>query len=511
VGILANAVALLICAAWPGCSTFTIDPETTYVTGPLDKHGYVDYVTALNERLSKGIKPEDNANVLIWQALGPHPEGGTMPPEYFQWLGIESPPEQGEYLVSWQNFVIRDAIKRDTNSDPMVRATNQPWTAKDEPELADWLARNEKPLAVVMEATRRPQYYNPLVPNRTEDWSPGLLSALVPSVQKCRELTTALACRAMLRVSEGKIDEAWQDLLACHRLGRLLARGGTLIELLVGIAIEQIANKADLAFLDHSNLTFTQVLACLEDLRKLPPMSPLADKINLCERFSLLEIIMLTARHGTSVLESLSGSKGRPANGDEFKDRLFTRSINWDPAMRNANLWYDCLVSTLRIQDRTAREQEMAAISLELKMLKQQVAGMGLLEKASLGPASRGEWIGNILIALMLPAIDKVQDAVDRCEQGQRNLHVAFALAAYLHDQGHYPAKLDDLAPKYLPKISDDLFSGEPLIYRLEDNGYLLYSVGPNGKDEDGRGREDDPPGDDLSVRMPVPDPRPKK
>ena len=63
-------------AMWPSRSTFTVGTETTYVTGPLDKQGYVDYVAALNERLREGITPENNANVLIWQALGPRPEGG---------------------------------------------------------------------------------------------------------------------------------------------------------------------------------------------------------------------------------------------------------------------------------------------------------------------------------------------------------------------------------------------------------------------------------------------------
>ncbi len=47
-----------------------IGKDTTYATGPLDKYGYIDYEAALNERLSKGIKPEQNANVLLWKAFG---------------------------------------------------------------------------------------------------------------------------------------------------------------------------------------------------------------------------------------------------------------------------------------------------------------------------------------------------------------------------------------------------------------------------------------------------------
>src|SRR5437899_11635792 len=78
---------------------FTISKETTYVTGPLDKDGYIDYAAALNERLSKGVTPENNANVLIWKAIGPHPEGATMPAEFFKLMGMEPPPGKGGYFT----------------------------------------------------------------------------------------------------------------------------------------------------------------------------------------------------------------------------------------------------------------------------------------------------------------------------------------------------------------------------------------------------------------------------
>ncbi|HEV3444358.1 MAG TPA: hypothetical protein VG099_06930 [Gemmataceae bacterium] len=119
--------------------------------------------------------------------------------------------------------------------------------------------------------------------------------------------------------------------------------------------------------------------------------------------------------------------------------------------------------------------------------------------------------MGKILVGLMLPAFISVQSAADRCEQEQRNLHLAFTLAAYQRDQGHYPAKLAELCPKYLKDVPGDLFSGKPLIYRLVDQGYLLYSVGVNGVDDGGRGSDDEPRGDDLSIRMPGPPPRSKK
>jgi hypothetical protein len=514
-GIFIVMFGLLVLAAWPGSSTFTISPETTYITEPLDRQGYVDYVTALNERLRRGVTPESNANVLIWQAIGPHPEGSTMPPEYFQWLGIASPPEVGDYWVSWLNYQKAHPKnnaqgKWDKDDDLLSRAAKLPWHAEEEPELADWLKVNEKPLALVVEATGRPEYYNPLVPKTTGDWSPGMFGAIIPNVQQSREFTAALVCRAMRQVGEGKNDSAWQDLLACHRLARLIGRGSTVVGLLVGFAIDQIADKADIAFLERAQLTSMQVLADLEDLRRLPPMPTLADQIDLGERLTELEVVMLTARHGTAFFESFGDSKGPPPASTQFRARLFTYSIDWNPALKNINVWLDRYVSALRIADLEQRAEELSNLSKEVKALKLRVAATYAIERPFLGPERRGELIGNVMIGLFMPAFEKVQGAADRTEQWKNNVYVAFALAAYQRDHGRYPANLDELAPKYLEKIPEDLFCGKPLIYRLENDGYLLYSVGINGRDEDGQTYGDDPPGDDIVVRIPIPDP-PKK
>ena len=170
-----------------------------------------------------------------------------------------------------------------------------------------------------------------------------------------------------------------------------------------------------------------------------------------------LDTIMHTARYGTAFLEGLSSPRSKPLESDRFTARLFTRSTNWDPALRNANLWYDRYVAALRIMDRSERVQELAAINHDYKTLRAQVASTGW--KSYMGPESRGEWFGDLLLGLMLPVIDKLQDAAERGEQDERNLHVAFALAAYHRDCGRYPAKLDELAPKYLEK--------SPTIYSL--------------------------------------------
>jgi hypothetical protein len=496
---------------------FTVSKETTYVTGPLRKDGTVDYAAALNERLSKGVTPENNANVLFWKAFGPHPERATMPPEFFKWLGYQ-PPERGDYFTEDLSGYLSKRYKGDPEkqdqeiTDLIDRVTERSWTAKQYPQVAAWLKANAKPLAVAVEGTKRTHYFAPLTPRDDS----GLIGALLAGVAKCRALGSALTVRAMLHLGEGRFDEAWQDLLACHRLGRLVARGGTLIEQLVGIALDSMASGVDLAYLDRAQLTAQQAKDRLRDLQRLPPMPPIADKVDLGERFVFLDCVMLVARGGPQTLEALAGGAGRRPKIPSAKDREALASIDWDPALHNGNLWYDRMVATMRLKDRAVREkafdkidQDLADLRTRLLMRGQTVMAQILLGVGST-PQAVGKAIGDVMITLLMPAVRRMQQAEDRSEQTQRNLHVAFALAAYKADHGRYPMKLEQLTPKYLARVPGDLFSGKPLICRLTEKGYLLYSVGVNGQDDQGRTQNDDPQGDDLVVRMPLPELRRK-
>jgi type II secretory pathway pseudopilin PulG len=521
--ILVVMAGLLVAyALWPARYKFTVSQETTYVTESVDAHGFLDYQGALNDRLGQGISPDTNANVLIWQALGPHPEGGTMPPEYFRRLGIPSPPEKGDYFIAYDKY-FQDRLKARPGNQPepvggeqaqreqwskrVDRAQKWPWKSSDEPEIVAWLQANEKPLTLMIEVGSRPHYYNPLVSRSDDPTSARLMGSFLPSVQSSRACANALIVRAMGRLGDGQPDLAWRELMATQRLGRLVARGGTLIETLVGVAIVSIASNAQVTFLGQGNHPSKRVLAWLADLRSLPPMPSLADKIGLSERFMTLDVLMSVAIHGPHVVDQLADVPNGKQIRNEALSRMLGRSINFDPAFRNANRMFDQCEAACRLPDRETRKKAFGEIADEIKQRKSAVAEVGLVERNTMSSTQRGEYFGDILLALLLPALDKMQDANDRIEQTVANLQIAFALAAYRTDAGRYPSRLEDLAPKYLPQIPNDLFSCKPLLYRISDAGYLFYSVGVNGIDEEGRWLDDDPKGDDLRVRMPVAEP----
>ncbi len=495
---------------------FTLSKETTYITGPLDNDGYVDYETALNEKLGKGVDPQKNANVLLWQALRPEPKSFPMPAEFFRRLKVAEPPRRGAYFLDLSRYTQEELQLEAGKPTEEVftqrsRTTQRPWVAKDYPNIAAWLKANEKPLAVILEATGRPDYHNPMVSNKSGDegWY-GLIGALMPGAVKCyREVAPALAARAMLHAGEGRFDAAWQDLLACERLGRLIARGADSDEYLLGIDIIQVASNAELALLDLARPTAKQARTWQRDRERLSPIPAVADKVDLGRRYTFLDSVMLARRHPVKTLrlmEILWGQRWLPLpNPDPEPPPAFVASLDWDTILRTGNAWFDRVVAAQRITDRAQRQKELDRVE---EKLKQDAVPPAEVIKALRQENGRNNEISKKLMASLInfshARIRWMQRQADLHEQRQRSMHLAFALAAYRGEHKRYPDKLDVLAPKYLAKLPSDLFTGKALIYRPSKNGYLLYSVGLNGRDDGGRSSADTPPGDDLPVRMPL-------
>jgi murein DD-endopeptidase MepM/ murein hydrolase activator NlpD len=68
-----------------------------------------------------------------------------------------------------------------------------------------------------------------------------------------------------------------------------------------------------------------------------------------------------------------------------------------------------------------------------------------------------------------------------------RSSRTAVAIERYRRSHGEaLPAALTDLVPTYLTEIPEDPITGQPLLYRAAADAYIVYSVGPDGKDDGG-------------------------
>ena len=132
----------------------------------------------------------------------------------------------------------------------------RPWAKDEFPVLAGWLEANERPLALLVQASLRPRRYDPMICEKKRASSVIVMPSTADNYY--RHFCSALAARAMLRLGAGKPDDAWDDLLVCHRLTRVVDQGVFAVEAAVVTGIERGCFANDQAFLRHARLSAEQ-------------------------------------------------------------------------------------------------------------------------------------------------------------------------------------------------------------------------------------------------------------
>ena len=330
-------------------------------------------------------------------------------------LGIPLLPEEGDYFPTSVAFVKRQKAKEkqevkqpeEDYNDPLweqqILAMKRPWSKQEFPVWAEWFTANEKPLALIIEASKRPRRYEPMLGGM-------VLVVLLPAAQQHRDVARALVARAMLRVHDGKTDEAWEDLMACHRLARLVGQGPTLIDALVAVTIDGIACAGDRAVLQHAKLSAAQIARMQEDLKKLPPMPKMAEKIDVAERFMYLDCVSMVAREGPSALSELTGLEGDGKSKGtvvSLLDSIGSAVIDWDVALGMGNSWYDRFNAASRNPIPTERKKAFDSIDDDIRELAKSARDLKSFGLSILGNPRRAisERMGQVFVSLLLPAL----------------------------------------------------------------------------------------------------------
>ena len=103
---------------------------------------------------------------------------------------------------------------------------------------------------------------------------------------------------------------------------------------------------------------------------------------------------------------------------------------------------------------------------------------------------------------ILMPSLNRARDLEERLRAWDELTKLALALSLYKHDHGQYPDDLAALAGEYLPAVFKDRFTGDPLHYQRQGQGYLLYSVGWDQIDDGGLNADGEPAEDDLVVQI---------
>ncbi|HUY90821.1 MAG TPA: hypothetical protein VMV10_18950 [Pirellulales bacterium] len=114
---------------------------------------------------------------------------------------------------------------------------------------------------------------------------------------------------------------------------------------------------------------------------------------------------------------------------------------------------------------------------------------------------SRLAAVSHLRTALLVPPSSALIESINRYEAGRDATRAAVAFERFRLANGRLPEKFEELTSKLLDAVPIDPFDGGPLRYRVEASEYVIYSVGKDGTDQQGRSEPPDQ-ADDIAVRV---------
>jgi hypothetical protein len=385
----------------------------------------------------------------------------------------------------------------DDNGPSMYDVRQMLRSGKVHPGLEGWVARNAGPLELVRQASTMPRYYMPLV-----GWAtPPNLDELATSSYGFRQATDALTMRARFKLRDKDLSGAWDDLLATHRLARLLAQGATMNEQMAAVGIEEDAARAGIALATQGSLPLTQMKEVLRELAGMKPIGRIEDLVDHYERFVLLDAVGVWAR----------GGEVREFRTDAFDEITLPHpsTLDYNQMLRDLNAWYDRITEKVNRTRRGHPDEPVSNISgtAAFRFLGEHSppGKIGAFIYSHGGRLTRGvrtAWLTGGLLIACGPHSEIIWERADRARMAHEIETFAVALVCYHAERGRWPAKLEELGPPLMESIPTDRFSGRPLIYKPRPDGYLLYSIGEDRQDDGGQDKHQNPRADDIVAEV---------
>lgn len=285
-------------------------------------------------------------------------------------------------------------------------------------------------------------------------------SQLLPQFARYRALARILAMEARVYEDQADWEDAMNSHLDCLYLGGESPRNGPLIAELVGVAIQAIGRAHTQEIIE--NLTAEEAKTAIKRMEGI-----LSEEVSYAQTLreekiglqaSLMEIFH-KANWRTSMI-SLSGW-GSENNNDTWSNRMQALSlmfVNKRASMKNISDYCDAIIAEAELPYQNGRPAPPV-------------------------PTDR-------LSQLVCPVFSQAGFKYTENQAANRMTLTALALQAYRVEHKAYPSTLQELVDGgYLKELPKDSFNfGQPLKYLRVNGGakYILYSVGPNGKDDGG-------------------------
>lgn len=311
---------------------------------------------------------------------------------------------------------------------------------------------------------------------------------VLPHLSVLKRLTQTFSARAMLQLHNGNNDAAWTNLVASTRLATSYDAEPAEISHLVRYACAAIAFNATWQALQASSWADDQLGNLQRDWESVDFFKGLPETAAFT-RASMAAMCQLERRQPMSSGITLRGLLQAPRSAwsglTEYRRQLRYRHHGTYEDEKDLLLFYRDRELQLRRAVQSPTWSEMCLLPGATNMVPfkskyySRMQAMINLRQSSLGFQLQGQGL-----------LGRAADA----EARRRLVITAIALERYRGRHGSYPRAIQELVPELLAKPPIDFMDGQPLRYRVTDEGhFVLYSVGldciDNGGEMRWRGR----------------------
>ena len=305
-----------------------------------------------------------------------------------------------------------------------------------------------------------------------------LMKGFGPSFVMIRSAAQWLMAAALNDTHQGHVEEALQDLEALASLAQLDREECTLVAQAIRVAVANLGLATSWEVLQAPGWTEPQ----LERLQKAWEAVHPVEAIEFAfvgERAFAGEIWTMVRKSGwrstTTYLGSSMPPKGTAAG--------MAADYAWFPLYRMTSINADELFH-LKLSEELLTGLRMLEAHQPWKEAKQHIDQPGVMIKQVDSFPARFRYFGTLV---SFPNPQRITTVAVHAETERQLTLAAIGVKRYQLRHGTLPPSLEALVPELLPATYCDPMSGKALCYRLKpDGGFLLYSVGEDGKDDGG-------------------------
>jgi hypothetical protein len=361
----------------------------------------------------------------------------------------------------------------------------EPWVGQEHPELADWIKSHESTITKLKQAAAIKKCHFTIT--HPQDEKRMRRGGMV------RRWAFLLITSANNDLAEGRTDEALKKLVTTLEMGKHLSQQPTMIDMLVGMAIEAFAVGHFKSFIVDRDAT-EQRLTVIEDALagvkhdwtsywpKIIDSQKLLTKNLLCGvayqvnpqgkvRVSRDPVAPLRAQ-----VEAVLRKEAPPLTYGRRKLLKATAIFTWfyipSTPQRAARAIDNCY----------KRYYAMADPDFDWEKGPRRFSTLSTM--MSVGFNYR--YLAERTVRMSEPSLYRIHVIYFRVAAGNHGSRIMVALRRYKNKHGRWPQTLDDIKALVPEEILVDPINGGSFVYKLTEENFTLYSKGKNNIDEGG-------------------------